>query len=538
MISREETFALIIGGGPVGLSLALDLGRRNVPTILVNQGTVTAQHPKCNYSNTRTMEHFRRLGIASEVRRSGLGADFPRAVSFRNRFTEYELGRIELTFLKESVWPGPEYPHNISQLFLEPILKAHAETQDGIDIRFGHKALEITMDEDGATVLVEELKSGARYVVRAAYVIGCDGASSLVRQTIGSKLVGENGSIVRNFVSGTMMAYFIRSPTLYGKSRATPAVLTWIVNHDARGFIMSQDGREKFIVHYQVPPGVDWQNLKTEDVMARMLGPTADYEVLSSGPWRGGLALVADKYSDGRAFIAGDAAHLYTPLGGFGMNTGIGDAINLGWKLAAMHQGWGGRHLTESYDPERRPIGTRNSQIGIHCAARKDKWHIPADINEDSPTAEKSRASFGAFIAEDDRDEYATLGIQLGERYFSPVVVPPTESPAVDSWDRYTPSDAAGARAPHFLLDEQTSVYDAFGFDFALIAFAGADSEPIEREAASCKLPIRTVRSAKLDPQYKHLLVLVRPDGHVAWSGDRAPADARALIDRIRGAIS
>lgn len=537
MATTEETFCLIIGGGPVGLSLALDLGARGVPAILVNENLTTAEHPKCNYSNARTMEHFRRLGIASEVRQAGVDVKLPRAVSYRTRYCEHELGRIELTFLTTPEWPGPENPHSINQVHLEPILKRITEAQPSIDVRFGKQALDLTFDDDGAVASIEDVVTGMRSMIRARYVAGCDGSRSMVRRKIGAKFAGDDGSIVRNFVSGCMMAYFIRAPGLHEAAQSTPALMTWIVNHDARGYIMSQNGRDCFIVHYQAPPGVDWRTLSSEDVLARMLGRQAEYEILAASPWTGGLALVADNYAQGPAFVLGDAAHLYTPLGGFGMNTGIGDAMNLGWKLAAMHQGWGGEHLLASYDAERRPIGVRNSQIGVHCAARKDRWRIPADINEDTPAAEASRKRFGDFIAEDDRDEYATLGVQLGERYESQIIAPSDDTPPPDPWDRYVPSDSAGCRTPHFFLADGRSLYDALAPDFGIIAFGDADAAPIEAAAAERGLPLRVVRVAARDPQYRRDLVLVRPDGHIAWAANEAPADAFALIDRVRGAL-
>ncbi len=540
MSSIEETYCLVLGGGPVGLSLAIDLGLRQVPAILVSQNLVTAEFPKCNSSTSRTMEHFRRLGIAPEVRKAGvggLGAKFPKAVSFRTRFCEYELGRIEFNSLFDGRWPGPEYGHIINQMYLEPILKRAAQAQPSIDVRFGHQALEVKFSGEGATVTVEDVATKDKYQIRARYVVGCDGSRSLARKAIGARLSGEGGSAVRKFMSGSMMTYFVRAPKLYETSRAVPAALNWIVNHDATGFIFAQDGRERFIVHYRVPPEVDWRTLDAKDVMARMLGPQAEYEIMAAGPWTGGVALVADKYAEGPVFIAGDAAHLYTPLGGFGMNTGIGDVMNLGWKLAAMYQGWGGEHLLDTYDAERRPIGVRNSRIGIHCAARKDKWRIPADINEDTPEAEASRQRFGAFIAEDDKDEYATVGVQLGERYESQIVMKSSETPPADLWDRYESTDFPGCRAPHFVLPDGESLYDALAPDFGLIAFAGADCTAIEIAAAAHGLPLRTVRVPTRDEQYRHDLVLVRPDGHIAWVGDVVSGDASNLIDRVRGAL-
>lgn len=533
----EDTFVLIVGGGPVGLTLAIDLGQRGVPAILVSQNKITAQHPKCNFSNTRTMEHLRRMGVAADVSKDGLPPNIPRAISYRTRFSGQELGRFDVAYLAQGgVLFGPERGHTISQQMLEPILKRHAEAQAGVDIRFGQRLVSLEYGPDGATATVEDVDSGAVSTIRARYVAGCDGARSPARQAIGATMIGEDGTAVRAFVSGTMMAYFIRSANLYAKSPAQPAIMSWIINHDVRGFVMSQNGVDRFLVHYQVPPDVDWQSLDTDDVLRRMLGPDIDVEVLSSGPWTGGLALIADKYQDGPVFLAGDAAHLFTPLGGFGMNTGIGDAVNLGWKLAAVYHGWGGAGLLDTYQIERHAIGERNSRIGIHCAARKDRWRIPANIEDETPEAEAARKTFGAFVAEDDKDEYLTIGVQLGERYVSPIIAKSDVPPPEDPWDRYVPSDEPGGRAPHFTLPDGRSLYDAFGADFAVLAFGDTDPSSIADAARARGVPLRTVRAPERDPQYRHDLVLVRPDGQIAWSGDAQPADSLGLIDMVRGA--
>lgn len=533
----EETFVLIVGGGPVGLTLALDLGKRGVPAILVNEYTETARQPKCNYINTRTMEHFRRLGVADEIRSSGLASDFPRAIAYRTRFCGHELGRIPLSFLALKEWPGPEYPLNISQLVVEPILKKHAEEVPGVSIRFGWRMVAMSQEEHGVEATIEDVGTGERRMVRACYAVGADGSRSIVRNVIGTGMSGEDGSAVRNFVSGTMLAYFFQSETLLARAGHEPSVMTWIINHDARGYVMSQNGRDRFVAHFQVPADVDWQSLDSSDVLARMLGPGIDYTIISQGPWTGGLALIADKYAQDRVFLAGDAAHLFTPLGGFGLNTGVGDAINLGWKLAAIHDGWGGPGLLESYEAERRPIGERNSRIGVKCAARKDHWEIPEDINEDTAEAEAKRKALGAHIEVDDREEYATIGVQLGERYLSPIISSdPLETPPPDPWDHYVPSDAAGARAPHFTLPDGRSLYDVLGNGFGLLAFGSADSSPIEHAAATCGVPMTVVRLPERPQDYCHDLILVRSDHHIAWSGDCPPASSIDLIDQVRGA--
>lgn len=532
----ESCFALIVGGGPVGLSLAIDLGRRNVPSILITENFETSPHAKCNYSNARTVEHFRRLGIADLIRAAGVHGDFPREVAFRTRFCGHEIARLSLDFLKTPVWPGPEYPIQIAQIALEPALKRAAEAHDSVDVRFGWRLIEIDRTVVPHRATVEDVASGELHHIDATYVIGCDGGRSPTRRSIGAKLTGEDGTAQRSFVAGTMVAVFFESDELYERSGFVPSVMTWVINHEARGWIMSQNGVNRFIAHYVVPEGRDWKDISIDDILEQMLGAKVDYSVLSAGPWTGGLALVADRYSADNCFIAGDAAHLYTPLGGFGMNTGVGDAMNLGWKLTAVHEGWGGPDLLDSYDAERRPIGRRNSQIGIHCARRKDGWVLPENIEDDTAAAQEGRDTFGKFVVVDDRDEYATLGVQLGEVYRSSIVADDPVAPLPDIWDRYEPQAIAGARAPHFHLGDGKSAYDLLDEGFALFAFEGADGSALIEAAAKQAMPLKLASVGDRPEPYTRNLALVRPDGHIAWAGDEAPADPGALIAMVRGA--
>ena len=272
---------------------------------------------------------------------------------------------------------------------------------------------------------MEHAQTGERGQIKARYLLGIDGAGSTVRRALGFAMIGEDGTTHRAFMGGTMLSFFIRSPTLMAASRRPPTNMTWIINPEMRGMMYSQDGRETWVIHYQVPPGTDWRAVDAPAVVRGMIGADVPFEIISGGPWTGGLALVAEHYQSGRVFLAGDAAHLFTPLGGLGMNTGIGDVMNLCWKLAAVHQGWAGPRLIESYEVERRPIGVRNSQLGVRCTRIMDGWVLPPGFEDDSASADAARRGFGARIIEEDRAQYLTVGIQLGERYeHSPIVWP------------------------------------------------------------------------------------------------------------------
>jgi len=313
--------------------------------------------------------------------------------------------------------------------------------------------------------------------------------------------------------------------------------MTWILNPEMRGMMYSQDGRETWVVHYQVPPGMDGRAVDARAVIAAMIGADVPFEIISGGPWTGGLALVAQHYQSGRVFLAGDAAHLFTPLGGLGMNTGIGDVMNLCWKLAAVHQGWAGPQLVESYEIERRPMGVRNSQLGVRCTRVMDGWALPPDIEDDGAAADTARRAFGERIMAEDRPQYLTVGIQLGERYeTSPIIWPDDDAAPPDSWDSYTPLDRPGARAPHFWLAPRRAAYDEFGKGFTLIDFGAAQgAEALQAAAQARGLPLKILRLAAPDGLYRRKLTLVRPDQHIAWHGD-AVADAATIIDRVRGA--
>jgi 2-polyprenyl-6-methoxyphenol hydroxylase-like FAD-dependent oxidoreductase len=532
---QAETFALIVGGGPVGLAAAIELAWREVPTILITDKLETAQHPKCNSTNARSMEHFRRLGIADELRSEGLPSDITRASAYVTRFCGHEFGRMPRPY---SDWPTPEIPNNVSQIVLERVLRRCAERAPNSQIHFGWRLESFEDQDDRIVANVENAQSGERREIRARYLLGIDGAGSSVRRALGFPMIGEDGTTHRAFMGGTMLSFFIRAPTLIASSKRPPTNMTWILNPDMRGMMYSQDGRETWVVHYQVPPDTDWRAVDGKAVIAAMIGRAdVPFEIISGGPWTGGLALVAEHYQSGRVFLAGDAAHLFTPLGGLGMNTGIGDAMNLCWKLTAVHQGWAGPKLLDSYEIERRPIGMRNVQLGIRCTHVMDGWKLPADFEADTAAADAARRAFGVRVMEEDRPQYLTVGVQLGERYEdSPIICRDGSAAPADIWDSYTPIDRPGARAPHFWLQQGRAAFDEFGKGFTLLDFgAHEDANAIERAARARSVPLKTLRLDAPDGLYRTKLVLVRPDQHIGWHGD-AVTDASAVIDTIRGA--
>jgi len=535
MTQTTETCVLIVGGGPVGLSAAIELGWRGIPAVLVSERLETAQHPKCNSTNARSMEHFRRLGIANDLRAAALPPHIERASTYVTRFCGYEFGRLPRPY---SDWPTPEIPNNVSQIVLEKALRRHAEQQPGVDVRFGWKLVSFESGHDGIVASVEST-TGEKQTIKARFMIGADGASSTVRRALGIGMTGEDGTTSRAFMGGTMLSYYIRSPELMARSNRVPSHSTWIINPEMRGLMFSQDGKEHWVAHYQVPADIDWRTLDGRDIVRRMLGCDAEFEIISGGPWTGGLALVAERYQSGNIFLAGDAAHLFTPLGGMGMNTGIGDIMNICWKIAAIHEGWGGPRLLETYDVERRPIGARNSQFGVKCSRVMDGWKIPANFEDDTPEAKTARETLGAQIVVEDVPQYLSAGLQLGERYETSPIICAAQSPEPeDHWDVYTPIDRPSARAPHYWVRDGVALYDLFGKGFTLLNFGPADiATPLAVAANARGVPLKIVQLDTPSEFYSTKLVLVRPDQHIAWQGDDiSESNALNVIDRVRGA--
>src|SRR4030081_268404 len=303
---EAETFALVVGGGPVGLAAAIELNWHGVPAVLVTDKLDTAQHPKCNNTNARSMEHFRRLGIADELRSEGLPPHVARASAYVTRFCGHEFGRLPRPY---SDWPTPEIPNNVSQIVLERVLRRCAERQQEGHIHFGWGLQSFAAHDDHVVADVEHAQTGERGQIKARYLLGIDGAGSTVRRALGFAMIGEDGTTHRAFMGGTMLSFFIRAPMLRAASRRPPTNMTWIINPQMRGMMYSQDGRETWVVHYQVPPGADWQAVDGKAVIAAMIGRAdVSFEIISGGPWTGGLALVARAFGAGRVFLVVGAA--------------------------------------------------------------------------------------------------------------------------------------------------------------------------------------------------------------------------------------
>ncbi|HEY7060159.1 MAG TPA: FAD-dependent monooxygenase [Chloroflexota bacterium] len=531
-----RTPVLIVGAGPAGLSLAIALGAHGVPCVLVEQGDGTVDFPTANLLNARTLEHFRRWGIADELRYHAFPPDFPRNCLFLTRLNGHELARFELPGNGDPAARSPYSPEGrlwCPKFYFFPVLLRRARADPHVDVRLGCRLEGFRQDADGVTAEVTDLPSGRQEALRAAYLVACDGGSSLVRRQLDVPMRGV-------FAEGHNASIYFKCDLLR-YHRHGPAIQYRIHNTRFVGGIFAMDGRDHWRVNVRLGPR-EVETFDPAQCLRDALGPGIPFELLAEKPWSG-HRVVAERYRVGRGFLAGDAAHLLWPLGGFGMNTAIGDAVDLGWKLAGTVQGWGGPGLLASYEAERRPIGVRNVEEAASIKAADAQIPVSPVMDEDSPEGARLRAEAARLIEATRREEFAveSPGMDLGYRYdASPICVPDGTPPPPDATETYTPTTRPGARAPHVWLRDGRSTLDLLGGSFVLLRLgaAPAATDTIEDAARAGGMPLRVIAldEPAVRAAYERPLVLVRPDGHVAWRGARAPANAAEFIDTVRGA--
>jgi len=538
---------LVVGAGPVGLTLATDLAQRGIQ-VLVAEIRHRGEPPnvKCNHVSARSMEIFRRLGVAAALRATGLPADYPNDVAYRTRFTGDELSRIPIPARQDRYtasdgpdtwWPTPEPPHRINQIYLEPVLFAHAEATPGLRILNRVRIDEFTQDADGVTAHGTRLDGGARVRIRCQYLVGCDGGRSGVRKQIGARLSG-------TAEVGRVQSTFLCAPALLGLARHDRAWATFSINPQRSGNVYAIDGHETWLVHnYLRSDEPDFDSVDRDWAIRQILGvgPQFEYEVISREDWIG-RRLVADRLRDGRVFICGDAAHLWIPMAGYGMNAGIADAMNLSWQLAAHVQGWAPAAILDAYQAERLPITEQVSHFAMNhaVALQKEREGVPANIEAAGPEGDAVREATGRTLYALNVQQYCCAGLNFGYFYdASPIIAYDGEAAPAYSMAQFQPSTVPGCRTPHLWLRDGRSLYDAMGAGYTLLRRDPAvDAAPLLAAAAGCGVPMTLLDldSADAAGLYDRPLVLSRPDQHVAWRGDRCPDDATALVDRIRGA--
>lgn len=553
-----STDVAIVGGGPVGLLLGLFLDRYGVRSTVFNLEPTTRWHPKGNGQNSRTMEHYRALGLVDEVRMLGIPADHPFDHAVFTRLNSYEIFRFRRPTQRERLEIRKATPatdqyvepmYHVNQMYIERVLHERAKTRPAITLRFGWEVERVTQQQDGVTVIAREPATGAAEEWHAQYAAGCDGAHSNTRRSLNIRYEGD----VRqrgDYYAGLFYSVYMRIPDLLPRFLADRRAWTyWLINDDAAGMIISLNGKDEFMM--LAKPDDESGGMDRDEVrrwMQRAIGEAIPVEIVSYQAWNAGAALVAEKYVDGRIALAGDAVHLFTPTGGFGMSTGLDDTSNLSWKLAALVQGWGGVGLLRSYEAERKPVGYRNISAARTIATN---WHAPEptpNIEREGPEgdAEREAATRSSFVKNNHffRDEEVdATGVQLGARYDdSPLIIHDGELPA-QNLDEYMPSGEPGGRLPHLWLDERhehgSSLFDRLGPGFTLVRVNAPDLDtgPLEHAATARGVPLAVVDVSHPDADalYGRSLLLVRPDQYIAWRGDALPANVDGLVARVTG---
>jgi 2-polyprenyl-6-methoxyphenol hydroxylase-like FAD-dependent oxidoreductase len=535
--STKHYPVLIAGAGPVGLALAIELAYRNIRCLVVEQTDGSVDFPTTNLANTRTVEHLRRWGVAERMRfESGYPNDYPRNYLFVTRMDGYEIARFDhpANGAPDSRSPfSPEGRLWISKPYFDPVLRAHVATLPLVEVRYDNSFESFQQTERAVIAEVVDKKTGRTETIKADYLVGCDGGRSNIRRALGIQYEGV-------FSQGMNVAVLFRSPLLKIISHG-PAVQYQIINAQINGAIAAVDGNELWRLNIRNVKQEQIDTLNAPEKLRFALGENIPFELLAVRPWTG-HCVVADKYQDGRVFLAGDAAHLNWPAGGFGMNTGVGDAVDIGWKLAAVLQGWGGANLLNSYTAERKPIAMINVNEAAEMRASFDnQTPFSPKIGEDSDEGKQLRDKARAAIMRTRAKEFQhdSAGIELGYRYEnSPICVRDgTPAPELDH-GLYMPSTWPGVRAPHVWLKDGRSTLDLFGKHFILLNLSATNTTTITDAAKRVGLPLEVIAidEPNVRKTYERNLVLVRPDGHVAWRGDAIPADVNEVIDKVRGA--
>ncbi|MFJ5552958.1 FAD-dependent monooxygenase [Streptomyces sp. NPDC093225] len=541
----------IVGGGPVGLVLALLLDHHGVASTVYDAAPSVAAEPRGSTHGARTMEHYRRLGLAPRVRELGLPGGHSAGITFFTRYDGHLLAHLPhpgadevraATAAAPRTHQVPEPMHRANQMYVERLLREHAGTRPRITLRYGHRVTALAEEADAVALTVEG--PAGRDVVRAAYVAGCDGGQGLVRRTLGIAYAGE-GSLDQDVLGRRATAAHLRVPGMYRRFlRDRAGWSNWVVNAELALNLIALDGDDQFFLLTSSADPDDPDDSRVADLVRRAAGTDLDVEVLSRRAWTPGAALVAERFGSGRVWLAGDSAHLFTPNGGFGMNTGVDDAANLAWKLAGAVQGWGGPGLLPSYEAERRPVALRNTTAARELNIGLGAIERPAELEADTAEGRAARARTAKRLAEYGQLTLDTLGVQLGARYDgSPLIAAAGDTPPPDAFTTYTPSGVPGGRAPHLWLDDErgpgSSLFDLLGPGFTLLSLCPVHSgtAAVEAAARAAGVPLSVVRvdDGAARELYGRDLVLVRPDQHIAWRGNRAPRDPEGLVAKVTG---
>ena len=534
-----DASVIVVGAGPVGLVLAINLGRAGIKTILLERNPEPQFLPKMERCNARSMEMFRRIGLSKKIRDAGLRADCPMDVFIVEDLTKpalLEEKHPSIQTFQEKIrecrdLSMPLEPYQlISQYTLEPLLKAEAEALQSVEVLFGHELIEFSQSDDGVSVRFED-SDGQPKTLMAAYLVGCDGGSSPIRKQLGIKLRGEGGILELQQALFYCEELFERLPHGNGPGQG---------RHYHRAdadhtFLIMQDSTKHWSLHATVP---DAEAMKRK--FEEIVGFPVDYELLSCAPWRQNL-LLADRYREGRVFLAGDSVHLVIPTGGLGMNTGVGDAFDLAWKLIGTLKGWGGPELLDSYEIERRQIGDRNVGASRYANVGRQKWRSIAtdEIFDGTDAGELIKRQLIQVADSEQRKGNRMIGAELGYRY--------VDSPCIDNIPggpehrvgKYNPNVWPGSRLPHCWLDDGSALQDQLPETYVLLSLGkkSLDTSKLRQSYEKIGAPVTEVRieSDRLRDLYGFDFLVLRPDMHVVWRGNDAPQNPQEIASISTG---
>jgi 2-polyprenyl-6-methoxyphenol hydroxylase-like FAD-dependent oxidoreductase len=534
-----NTEVLIVGAGPVGLILAIALGLRGVSCTLIEKKPGPEFLPKMERCNARSMEIFRRMGLAEKIRAAGLRSDVPMDVYVALALNAPPLLRLEYPSVDEAKaqiaacndGSMPLEPYQlISQYTLEPLLKREAERLPSVVVRFGCEFVSLSQDGQRVTATVRS-SDGATAVIDSQYLVGCDGGASTVRKQLGLQLRGEGNLLQLYQALYYCPDLFDRIPIGEGPGKGRHYHIA-----DAQStFLIMQDSTKHWTLHAAVETAQDMA-----PQFERTVGVPVRYDMLYVGAWKLNL-LLAEKYQVGRVFLAGDSAHLVIPTGGLGMNTGVGDAIDLAWKLTGVLRGWGGPHLLTSYEIERRQVGDRNIGASRYAWLGRRRWRSQyrPNIRDKTPEGNATRENLVCVAKIEQPKSNEMIGAELGYRYVgSPIIWEEPGGPE-HLFREYVPTTWPGARLPHVWLENQTAIQDLIGDGYTLLRLGGtrADTSGLEAAILAVGAPfhVLTVNDAVARDVYGYDLILLRPDMHVAWRGTAAPGHPERLAALVTG---
>lgn len=538
--------AAIVGAGPVGMTLALDLAERGVSVLLIEKRAEFDQPAgRCNHISARSLEVFRRLGLAGEVRNAGLTSDYPHDVAYVTSMVGRELTRISIPSREarlsagdyaDSGWPTAEPPHRCNQIYFDPILRHRVGEHAGIQTLYETEILEVSDEGDRAVATGRTRAGECEVEIRCDYIVGCDGGSSLVRKAIGANFKGDG------HISQTR-SVTVRAPDLLARADIDPAWMTWFVGNPIFGCLIALNGTDLWTFLLWLPEGVEnFEDLDVHAAIRQAFGADLDLSILSIDDWYG-RRLVADRFHKGRLLICGDAAHIWIPFAGYGMNAGIADAATLAWQLAAVVNGWGNPALLDAYEAERQPVTEQVSNQAMSLALSNLQMDLvgrQVDVLLDTgPTGAAARQQAGEALYRTNLGQFACIGLNFGTHYdSSPIIVHDGEAAPAYDLETYVPSTVPGCRTPHFWPDAETSLYDRLSDGYTLLRFDNSVDVTALVDAAHAKgvpFTLLDIHDVELPPGYTTALVLSRSDQHVAWRGDGLPDDPAELIDKLRG---